>query len=233
MTTALAPRRAPSARSAPPVAPQEAPEPSSSSVLLQGVSWETYEALCEDLDGTHIRLTYDQGSLEIMTLSFEHERSGGVLGRLVDVLAEELGIDYISAWSTTFKRKDVRKGLEGDRTFYIQRVAAVAGKLKLDLKIDPPPDLAVEVDVTSSSLNRMGIYGALGVPAVWRYDGKQFQVFQRKRDGSYRSVPRSKAFPTLPVAEVLPLLRQVTTLTELAMIRALRVWVREHVVPKS
>lgn len=220
---------------APPTTPAAAPAPSPESspgVLMYGIRWETYEALLADLGSSSIRLTYDRGKLEIMAPLYRHENYSRTLARLVDALAEELDIEYKSAGSTTFRLEAKQRGLEADQSFYIQHVNAIVGKMDLDLTIDPPPDLAIEVDITNSSLDRMGIYGTLGVPEVWRYDGDQLRVYRRKRDGTYRVVSSSVTFPTLPIGKVLPLLDEVARLGERAMIRAIRAWVRANAMPK-
>jgi Uma2 family endonuclease len=223
------PQAAPAIPAAPPaLTPADNPR-----VLLDGIRWETYEALLADLSDRKIRLTYDRGSLEIMAPLYRHEKYAEILGRLAVILAEELNIEFVAAGSTTFRQKAKRRGLEADRSYYVQHAAAIIGKLDIDLKVDPPPDLAIEMDVTSSSLDRMGIYGSLGVPEVWRFDGEEFQVWRRKRDGSYRRATASAAFPTLPVAKVLPLLDELAPLGGLAMTRALRAWVRANAMPKS
>jgi Uma2 family endonuclease len=202
-------------------------------VVLYGIRWETYEALLGDLTHRGPRLTYDEGSLQIMTPLFRHENYAEVLGRLVDIIAEELDIDYRAAGSTTFKRKKRKKGFEADRSYYVQHVAAVEGKMTIDLKTDPPPDLIIEVDITSSSIDNLSVYGGLGVPEVWRYDGEQFQVWRRKRDGTYRRATTSAAFPALPVAKVLALLDEVATMSGLRITRAIRAWVRANALRKS
>jgi Uma2 family endonuclease len=212
--------------------PQAPALPDNPRVLLRGIRWQTYEALLADLGDSHIRLAYDRGSLEIMAPLYRHERHSDALARLVEILTEELDLDFIAAGSTTLRREIEQRGLEPDRCFYIQHVAAMAGKMELDLTTDPPPDLAIEIDITSSSLDRMSIYGSLGVPEVWRYDGGQFLVYRRKRNGTYRVVATSPTFPALPVAEVLPLLDQVAPMTGRQMIRTIRDWVRANAVPK-
>jgi Uma2 family endonuclease len=146
---------------------QEVPfSPESGRLLLADIRWQTYEDLLQDLAQTRVKLTYDRGSLEIMTPMYRHESCAGFLGRLVEVAAEEFSMRFISGWSTTFRREDLKRGLEPDRCYYIGNVSAVLGKLDIDLSRDPPPDLAIEVDIRSSSLNRMSIYAALGVPEV-------------------------------------------------------------------
>src|ERR1700722_6850872 len=154
-------------------------------VVIDGVRWQTYQALLDDLGDRHIRLTYDRGNLEIMAPQFRHERYSGVLDQLVKALASAAKVRVVSAWSTTFQRDDLERGLEPDRCFYIRNLDAVLGKLEIDLSIDPPPDLAIEIDIMSSYLDRLGIYAALGVPEVWRFDGEHFQVLLRSDETGY------------------------------------------------
>lgn len=119
-------------------------------VILHGVSWETYQRLLTDLQDSHAaHFAYDQGRLEIMVLSAEHEEDKAVLTLLVNVIAEELGIDVRSFGSATFQREDLDRGFEPDACFYIAHEAQVAGKKKLDLAIDPPPDLIIEINITN------------------------------------------------------------------------------------
>jgi Uma2 family endonuclease len=198
-------------------------------VLLPGIRWRTYEALLEDLGDRHIRLTYDRGSLEIRAPLFRHESYAGVLGRLVEVLAEHLNLPFKSGWSTTFRRQDLEKGLEPDRCFYIRNVRPILGKLEIDLSQDPPPDLAIEIDITHSSLDRIGIYASLRVPEVWSFDGTNLRVHCLQTDGTYRTSQSSSLFPTLPLSGVTTLVQQIVGIDDLSQIRTLRTWLREHV----
>jgi Uma2 family endonuclease len=200
-------------------------------VLLTGIRWQTYEALLEDLGDRHVFLTYDRGSLEIMAPLFRHEGFTGVLGRVVEIAAEVLNIPFKAAWSTTFRRPDLERGLEPDRCFYIDNVAAIVGKLDIDLTRDPPPDLALETDITHSSVDRMSIYASLGVPEVWRFDGEHLQVNLLEPGPVYRPAEASLSFPTLPVAKVVGLLHEVITLDDLAQMRTIRAWLQQHALP--
>jgi Uma2 family endonuclease len=212
---------APSAADRPAVAEQR--------VVLPGIRWQTYEALLADLGDCRVRLTYDRGRLEIMAPLFRYESYAGVLGRLVEILAEELDLPFKSGWSTTFRRQDLERGLEPDRCFYIGSLASVVGRLEIDLTRDPPPDLAIEIDITHSSLDRLGIYAALGMPEVWRFDGQELQVYHRQADGTYQITSTSPTFPMLPLAEVVPLLHHGVASDDLSQVRTLRAWVRKHV----
>ncbi len=198
-------------------------------MVLAGVRWQTYEALLDDLSNHHTRLTYDRGNLEIMAPQFRHESYAGVLGELVTALAALAKVRVKSAWSTTFRRQDLERGLEPDRCFYIQHLAAVLGKLDIDLRHDPPPDLAIEIDIHSSSLDRLGIYAALGIPEVWRFDGESFEVLVLNcaTDG-YDRAAASPTFPALPVADVAALLHEVVALDDETLERRVRAWVRKY-----
>jgi Uma2 family endonuclease len=197
-------------------------------VLLHGIRWQTYEALLADLGERHIYLTYDRGNLEIMAPLFRHENYAVILAQLVKVLATTARVRIKSAGSTTFRRVDLERGLEPDRCFYIHNVEAILGKLDIDPNTDPPPDLAIAIDIMSSSLDRLGIYAALGVPEVWRFNGEQFEVLSRRDESGYDPAEASLAFPALAVAEVAELLHDVATLDDESQERKIRVWVRKH-----
>src|SRR5690349_4671656 len=137
-------------------------------VILSGVSWDTYSRLlAEHDDSPGTRFNYDDGALEIMVLCPEHERLKQTLATLVELVAAELEIDVDGVGSTTFRREEFAKGFEADASFYVQNAACVAGKKRIDLRLDPPPDLAIEIDITSPSLNKFAIYASLSVPEVW------------------------------------------------------------------
>ena len=212
----------------PPSVPQNGP------MVLAGVRWRTYEALLNDLSNHHTRLTYDRGILEIMAPRFRHESYAGVLGELVKALAALAKLRVKSAWSTTFRREDLERGLEPDRCFYIQHLAAVLGKLDIDLCRDPPPDLAIEIDIHSSCLDRLAIYAALGIPEVWRFDGEVLEVLLLRRTGDgYDRIGASPTFPVLPVAEVAALLHEVAALDDETQERRVRAWVRKHAATRT
>ena len=184
-----------------------------------------------DLGDRPIRLTYDRGDLEFMAPSFNHERCAGRLGRLVETLAEELDIDILAGRSTTFKRKDLERGLEPDECFYIRNEPLIRGKKELDLLHDPPPDLAIEVDISRSFLDRQGIYASLAVPEIWRFDDEALTVYRLRPDGDYEPAPQSTSFPLLPLAEVAGLLHQTDPVSDTAMVRFFRAWIRERILP--
>lgn len=196
-------------------------------IILRGISWETYVHLLNDIGESHAaHFAYDQGELEIMVPSERHERPSRTLAVLVDVLAEELNIDLHRLGSTTLKREDLRKGLEPDSCFYIQNEAQIRGKEKLDFTIDPPPDLIIEIDETSSSLNKFPIYAKLGVSEVWRYKNNRVQIFSL-RNGEYVEVESSIAFSVLTSSIATQFLAESVTLPSTAWLRRVRQWIRE------
>jgi Uma2 family endonuclease len=198
-------------------------------VVLRGVSWTTYEALIRDLESEPgKRLTYDQGILEIMVPLPPHEGFKKRLGRLVEVITEETETEIRSLGSTTWRRDDLQKGLEADECYYIQHEAAVRGKAEIDLTIDPPPDLAIEVDNTSSSMNRLEIYAALGVPEVWRYDGETLTIYCLG-EGSYSTQEASAVLPLLQRSDILRFLQISQTMGETSWVREFRRWVRAQI----
>lgn len=201
--------------------------------VLHGIRWRTYEALLRDLEdaGSNVRITYDRGSLEFMSPGIPHETSHKLLGRMIEAMTEELNIPIRSAGATTFRRKLLKRGLEPDECYWIAHEAQIRGKKKLDLDIDPPPDLVVEVEYTSTILNKLGVYAALNFPEVWRYDGQALRVVQLQADGTYREVGQSPSFPFLPLAEVTRFLGLVGTTDETTWIRSFRAWVRATLAP--
>jgi Uma2 family endonuclease len=205
------------------VATAEAPQ--DQRFLLRNIDWSRYRSLADALGEVHVRLTYDRGKLELMTLSHGHERWSNLLGRFVEVLTEELEMPCQSGGSTTLDREDLERGLEPDQCYYIEHETAVRNKDDIDLGIDPPPDLVIEVDVSRSSLSRMDIYAALGVPEVWRFDGTSLHVY-RLAEGRYVEGDHSPHFPHLPLAEVHSFLLRRNTMDETSLIRAFRQWVR-------
>jgi Uma2 family endonuclease len=168
--------------------------------ILSGISWETYERLLADMQDSHAaHFAYDQGMLEIMAPSHEHESLKHVIAMLVEILAEEMEVDIHGGGSTTFRRKDLARGFEPDECFYIQHAELVRGKKQIDLAQDPPPDLIIEIDITRPSLNKFPIFAALGIPEVWRYDGARVAIF-RLVDNDYVDRPESVALPKVTSA---------------------------------
>jgi Uma2 family endonuclease len=197
-------------------------------VLLEKITWQKFETILEEL-GEHrsARIAYDNGILEIMTPLAEHESDKEIIGDLIKDLLEELDIEFYCLGSTTFKNQQMAKGIEPDNCFYLKNEAKVRGKKRLDLTIDPPPDLALEIDVTSRT--HPPLYATLGVPELWRFEeGKlQINVLQGK---TYVEVEFSPTFPELPLKDVIPqYLEQVKLMGRNKTMKAFRTWVRGQI----
>lgn len=200
-------------------------------VVLDGVSWETYERLlAEHGESGGAHFTYDRGRLEIMVLSAAHEAFKHALEVLVEIFAEELNIDVRGFGSTTFRRADLERGFEPDACFYIRQEPYVRGKREIHLTVDPPPDLVIEIDISHSSLNKLPLFAALGIPEVWHHDGTKVTIVTLEA-GAYREVAESAALPGV-TGEVLS--RFVETNTQLQPTlwrRSVRDWARNCLTP--
>jgi Uma2 family endonuclease len=241
MTTTLFQR---DVRRLPPAPQQRAQD--SPGVLLSGVSWELYEQLLHVVGDRPLRLTYDEGELEIMPPLRLHEKFKKLIGRMIEVLSLELRIPMECAGSTTFRRKRLAKGLEPDECYYIAHEAEVRSGEEFDLERDPPPDLVVEIDITHRPVNRKRIYAALGVPELWSFDGERLIALElvphavrdargatstnkaeiRKR--KYVPIKKSLAFPFLEVGELAQFLTLADEAGETAAIFAFQDWVRRR-----
>jgi Uma2 family endonuclease len=198
-------------------------------ILLRGISWETYQSLVLELESQPSkRLTYDNGLLAISMPLPPHERYKRWIGRFVEALTDALDIEICSLSASTWSRKDLAKGIEADECYYIQNEAVIRGRLDIDLAIDPPPDLAIEIDITSPSLPRLPIYGALGIPEIWRFDGEVI-VFLALIEGEYQEVPASVSLPIVTPEILQHWLIQATTMGETSWAKAVRRWVEERV----
>ncbi len=197
-------------------------------VVLYNIGWQQFENLLKDLgDKRAARIAYDRGTLEIMTPLPEHEYYKEVIGIAVQDIAEELELDYESLGSTTWKRESRLAGVEPDNCFYFQNETAIRGKLEFDLNLDPPPDLVLEIDLTSKSLNRFPIYARLGVPEIWCYDSGELKIYQLQ-NGEYQEAQTSLVFPNLAVQEIPTLIEQNRSLGRRAIRQAVRAWAREQ-----
>jgi Uma2 family endonuclease len=200
--------------------------PAEQRVILHGVSWETYERLlAEHADRSAPRFAYDRGELEIMSPNPEHERTNRRISQLVLAVADEMGIAAEDLGSTTFRRKEFERGFEPDSCFYIQNEGLVRGKDRIDLAVDPPPDVVIEVDITSPSLNKFPVYAQLGIPEVWRYDGARMTIFGLT-NGEYAEIPGSAALPSLTGEVLSRFVEESKTLERGARMRKVREWAR-------
>ncbi len=195
-------------------------------VLLTSVSWATFEALLAETDHRGSRFAYDRGSLEIMSPSRKHERLKKRIARMIELVTEELGIPISSEGSLTLKNQMRLRGVEPDECYYVAHEALVREKEEIDLALDPPPDLAIEVQITQSALDKLQIYSVIGVAEVWLYDGRTLRAYHLQSDGSYLEAGRSKAFPLLPLPDVADFLKRYRSTDETAWVREVRGWVR-------
>lgn len=203
--------------------------PPGQGILLRDVSWSEFEAILEELDDrTSSRIAYCDGVLEIMTPLPEHEYFKETLGDAIKDIAEVLELEYESYGSTTWRQQAKQAGLEADNCFYFQNEAIVRGRLDINLAQDPPPDLALEIDITSKSLERFPIYARLGIPELWCYDTGILKIYHLQ-NGEYVESQQSLVFPTLLKIQALPqLIESQRSSGRLALRRAVRAWVKEQ-----
>jgi Uma2 family endonuclease len=176
-----------------------------------------------------VRLTYDRGVLEIRSPLLEHENSGWVLGQLAWLLTLELGLPVFAGGSVTMRRRRNMKGLEADDYFWIANASRMAGETRLNLKSDPPSDLAIECDVTHSSLDRLDIYAALSVPEVWRLQGDTLIFHVLGPDGTYCSASHSLSFPMVTPADLLAFVQEARQAGDFTVVaRRFLEWVRQR-----
>jgi Uma2 family endonuclease len=187
-----------------------------------------FETLLTELGESRAsRLSYSQGTLEIMVPLMEHEVTKVLISDLVKIILEELDIEFWPLGSTTFKNENIAQGVEPDACFYIQNEAAVRGKNCIDLETDPPPDLAIEIDLTSRT--QFNNYEALGVPELWRYNGRNLEMGVLQ-DGKYIQSDRSLQFPNFPITQLIPqYLQQSKTAGRNVAMKAFRSWVKAQI----
>lgn len=196
---------------------------------VDDVSWKEYEQLLTDLgESYHKRIFYDCGRLEVMTTTSLHERPKNVINRLMSALSDELDVDIESCGSTTYKEEIKAKGAEPDDSFYIQNASNIIGQtVDLDLAYDPPPDLVVEIDRTSSSLNKFSIYAGLGVGEFWRVRDHQVRIWLLDGD-EYEESTHSRAFPFLTADALSEFVEKGITVGSKQAAKEFREWIRQH-----
>ena len=165
--------------------------------------------------------------------SQQHERAAQLLGFVVACVADGFEFDYEALGMTTWKRPDMDKGLEADQCYYIRNALLARQREELDLEIDPPPDLAIEVDITSSSLNRMGVYAGLKVPELWHFYGLRMSMYQLGTDGEYHPCQTSLSFPGLTAADVVRFIELGRTTEKHQWAREIHDFVRNELIPRT
>jgi Uma2 family endonuclease len=205
------------------------PQPASQHITLNGISWSTYQALLQDM-GNHraSRLAYDRGCLEIIVPSELHDVFNRLLDRIVTALTEELNLKIKAYGSTTLNREDLAQGVEPDSCYYIQTADQIKTRT-LDLMTDPPPDLAIEVDINSASRQRFTIYLQLGIPEVWQYTQHRGLVCYELEAGRYVERDASPIFPQVTSQRLIDYLTMSEQEDDNTVIRALRQWIQRQV----
>lgn len=197
-------------------------------LIMTDVNWQMYEQLLEELgEKRGSRINYSGGVLEIMVPLPEHEDDKVIIADLVKVLLEELDIEFRSLGSTTFKSQTMKQGIEADDCFYIENEIAVRGKKRIDLSVDPPPDLALEIDITSRT--RFDNYKVLGVKELWRFNGTQLEI-NVLQSGEYVQVNESPHFSGFLLSEVIPQYLERSKIEgRNKTMRAFRTWVKTKI----
>ena len=195
-------------------------------VVLPNISWQTYRAMLADMgDHRATRISYNQGTLTLKMPSKLHEIINRLLARIVATLTEELGLDVVNVGSTTLEREDLKKGAEPDTGFYIQNASVLEG-LDPEIPDGLPPDLVIEVDITSPSTQRLEIYQALGIAEIWRYTKREgLSIYQLQTDG-YVKTDNSFAFSAVTAVQLNDFLMQRKSQSENQVIRAVRLWAK-------
>ena len=195
-------------------------------VVFDDVSWELYERMLQEIGDGHTRLTFDGGRLEVMSPSRFHERVKTVLGRVIETYGEAVDLTVEGFGSATFKREDLKKGLEPDECHYIAHAAGIMHSTEIDLTVDPPPDLVIEIDISHPGSIRQRIYAAMGVPEIWKYDGKRV-VPLHLENGVYTPADKSLAFPDLPMDVVNHIVQVALMKGQTAAMKEFRTWLRK------
>lgn len=195
-------------------------------VVFHDVSWSFYEAVLKELDEQPTRVNYDQGTLEIMTISIQHERYKDMIGAMLAEISLEYRIPVARGGSSTLKLEAKCRGLEPDQCYWIANEAVIRSVNRLDLEIHPPPDLVVEVDMTHAAVDRESIYSALGVPEMWHYDARALLTAWTNEDGNWSRIERSKSFPMIRVSDLNPFLKRISIDSDTQIQLDFRDWLR-------
>jgi len=191
--------------------------------LLHGVPWANYKKFLEALGDHRLRHAYSKGTLELMSPRRDHDWVKNLIGRMIETMSLKFDIPIMSVGSTTLTKDDVEKGIEPDESYYVQNELSQRGQKTYDPDIDPPPDLTVEVDVTSSCVSRTSTFAELGIPELWRYEGNAIRFYRLvksgKRKGTYQEIPKSIAFPFVHPEDVAAALGQMELQEENAVVR--------------
>lgn len=198
-------------------------------IVMHNFTWQDYEKLLEAIgDRPTIQVTYDQGTVELMSPSTEHEYCERLISYLIQALCDELDLPRLCAGSSTWRRKDLERGLEPDSCFYLANEPLVRGRKKIDLSVDPPPDLVVEVQFTNSIIDKIPLYAALGVSEIWLYDMEDLHVLRLNENRKFVEQEHSEFFPPRAIEGVREFIALRGGPHETAWARNFRRWVRDN-----
>ncbi len=201
--------------------------------VLENISWQTFKTMLAEMgEGRNYRLAYYNKMVEIMTPLMPHENSNRIIEGFIVALCEEFGFEFKRAGSLTLTRDDVERGGEPDSSYYIQNESLVRDRENIDLAIDPPPDLVVEVEYSKPKVDKFKIYAAIGVPEFWRFNGSVLRIYILS-DGQYSEVQFSPTFGSVPVREIPKFIQQTRKDGENATTRAFHAWVRQQISRNS
>ena len=166
-------------------------------LVLHNVTWDDYEDLLAEVgEARGLRISFNDGTLTVMTLSSEHEKYALFINRLIFTLSFRLRIEVLFFGSATMRKREKSKGNEPDACFYVQTAGAIGNRIHLNFAVDPPPDVVVEVDIHHDSRDNYPIYAALEVPEIWRFDGQEMTIYHLQED-DYVLAEASRALPML------------------------------------
>jgi Uma2 family endonuclease len=196
--------------------------PGGAALVVPAVPWDEYEHLLEDLaERPHFRVSYDDGRLEIVSPLPEHEEYARLIDMLVVAYAEAHDTELENRGHATWRRKALKKGVEADACYYVRNARRIIGKRGINLELDPPPDIAVEIDTTRQSTQKFHIYAALGIAELWHYDGKKFRIY-RLTEGEYIPARESHILPGLSSSTLAEAIEASKTLGQIAALKAFR-----------
>ncbi len=220
----------------PRVSTEGSPVPSGQSLVLDGLSWDSYVAINDALTGRpSLRMHYHSGRLVIVVTSRRHDWYAETLGHIFRAVATAFELDWEEAGRATYRRADSRVGAEADETFYLgEHAELMAGPTDVDLATQPPPDVVIEVELTHSADDALMTWGKIGVPEIWRFDPNRWRfVFcHRQEDGTYQEDAKSWALPALTATDVLEQLKQADMLGKARWFASLTDWARAVIVPR-
>jgi len=196
--------------------------PLGSVLVVNDFSWDEYELLMQDLDGRrNPRLSYDCGRLEVVSTSSRHEQYAWLIDKVICAYCESCDSMLSGYGHATWKSKPVAKGAEGDLSYYTENASRVMQKEQINLESDPPPDLVVEVDLTTDSMKKLSIYAGLGVPEVWRWDGQAYHFYELT-DGRYTETADSRCLPDFTVSLLTGAMETFRTIDPIEAVKTFR-----------